>query len=364
MLRRTCLKHLGTCLCAAAATRRAEPQSVPDPVPSLCQAAAKRGLLYGATPEFELSRTVPEYRDLFVRHAKLLAPILSWGSISKTTPGGYNFHWQWTLDYAREHQIQLTGAHLLWHLSTPKYFEALTDPKEARKLAVDHINFMCSRFAGQTWSWNVVNEALNPREGRPGGLRGSPLLTLLGDRFFDLAFETAHAADPDALLVYNDYAFELDTPEHEARRGALLALLDSFLQRKLPVGAIGLQTHMRLDQMKFSPSIYRNFLREIAARGVKILLTELDVLDIGAPSEIGPRDQAVADCYRRILDVALDEKAVAALITWGLSDRYTWLTPRYSPRFTRPDGLPTRPLPFDENFQPKAAYPAIMKSIG
>ncbi len=155
----------------------------------------------------------------------------------------------------------------------------------------------------------------------------------------------------------------MDTAEHEARRRALVALLDSFQKRKLPIDAIGLQTHMRLDQFRFQPAIYRQFLKDIAARGVKILITELDVLDLGAPSDIPQRDQAVADCYRRILEVALDEKALRAVVTWGLSDRYTWLTPKYSPKFTRSDGLPSRPLPFDEQFQPKPAYHAILKTF-
>lgn len=363
MLRRSCLKQLGLISCTAAA-RRAFPQSASESQPpSLCEAAGKRGIIYGATPEVEISRTVPEYRDLLARHCKLMAPVLSWALVSQA-PGEYEFRWQPSLEFAKAHQMKITGAHLLWHLSTPKYFEAAAGAKEARRLVVDHINYMCKRLAGQVWSWNVVNEALNPREGRPGGLRGSPLMSQLGEDFFDIAFHTAREADPGALLVYNDDGMELDTPQHEARRRAQLALLDSFLKRKLPIDAIGLQAHLRLDQFKFNPAIYRRFLKDIASRGMKILITELDVFDIGAPSDIQERDQAVADCYRRILDVALDERAVAALVTWGLSDRYTWLTPKFSPRFTRPDGLPSRPLPFDEQFRPKAAYYGILQALG
>ena len=351
----------------SAAVRRAFSQSVQTPVPvtvvpSLSEIAAKRGILYGATPEVEVRRTVPEYRDLLTHHCKLIAPILSWASVSKA-PGEYEIRWQPTLDFCQAHGMKITGAHLLWHESTPKFFEAAADSAQARKLVVDHITYMGKRLAGQVWSWNVVNEALNPREGRPGGLRGSPLLSQLGNEFFDIAFHTAREADPNAVLVYNDYAFELDTSDQEARRRALLALLDSFKKRNLPIDAIGLQCHMRLDRFKFQPQIYRQFLKDIAARGVKILITELDVFDIGAPSDIQERDQAVADCYQRVLEVALDETAVTALVTWGLSDRYSWLTSRSRPNFARPDGLPGRPLPFDEQFQAKPAYRAIAKAL-
>jgi endo-1,4-beta-xylanase len=56
-------------------------------------------------------------------------------------------------------------------------------------------------------------------------------------------------------------------------------------------------------------------------RGLKILVTELDVLDDGLPRASAPRDRAVADIYRRYLDVALANPHVAAVITFGLSDR-------------------------------------------
>src|ERR1700741_5065991 len=47
------------------------------------------------------------------------------------------------------------------------------------------------------------------------------------------------------------------------------------------------------------------FLREIEARGLRILITELDVEDPGGPSDIAARDRAVADEARRFLDVVL-----------------------------------------------------------
>jgi endo-1,4-beta-xylanase len=35
-------------------------------------------------------------------------------------------------------------------------------------------------------------------------------------------------------------------------------------------------------------------------------------------------DRAVAQAYQDFLSVALDESAVVAVATWGLSDRHTW----------------------------------------
>jgi len=95
----------------------------------------------------------------------------------------------------------------------------------------------------------------------------------------------------------------------------------------------------------------------------RIVITELDVLDKGAVSDFSERDRLVADVYSRFLNAALAEPAVCALVTWGLSDRYTWLTPAFSSNFARADGLPTRPLPFDVDFRPKPAFFAILNAL-
>jgi endo-1,4-beta-xylanase len=41
--------------------------------------------------------------------------------------------------------------------------------------------------------------------------------------------------------------------------------------------------------------------------------------------------------------------------TWGITDRYTWI----SGNFKRKDGLPNRPLPFDESYRPKLMWDVI-----
>jgi endo-1,4-beta-xylanase len=85
----------------------------------------------------------------------------------------------------------------------------------------------------------------------------------------------------------------------------------------------------------------------------------MDVLDDGLPADVAVRDRGVADVYRRYLDVTLDHPAVKALITFGLSDRYTWL----QEDLPREDGAARRPLPFDEDLQPKPAYHALAHSL-
>jgi endo-1,4-beta-xylanase len=92
---------------------------------------------------------------------------------------------------------------------------------------------------------------------------------------------------------------------------------------------------------------------------MKIFVTELDVQDGTLPADTGARDQAVAQIYSRFLGPTLRQPAVRGIVTWGLADPFSWLG-GYRPRN---DGLPVRPLPFDADFQPKAAYYAMAAAL-
>ena len=93
----------------------------------------------------------------------------------------------------------------------------------------------------------------------------------------------------------------------------------------------------------------------MASLGLKIIVTELDVLDWELPANVTRRDTLIAQIYERFLSVVLPHPAVVGVLTWGLSDRYTWLR-TYA---ARADRLPVRPLPLDESFRPKLAYTTI-----
>ena len=218
---------------------------------------------------------------------------------------------------------------------------------------------MARHYAGEVFSWNVVNEAIDTEFGDDNGLRRSALSAKLGAGYIADAFTAARAADPNAVLAYNDTQLEMDTPHHHARRSALLRLLDRLAQADAPIDAVGLQTHMRLDGSRFQLGVYRRFLDEIASRGLRILVTELDVFDIAVAGTIAQRDIAVAGLYRDVLAVLMEQPAVASVVTWGLSDRYTWLNPRTDPAYRRRDGAPARPLPLDDACEPKPAFAAL-----
>jgi endo-1,4-beta-xylanase len=334
-----------------------------DGVPSLCQAAAQAGLLYGSDSDSVIAHQPAEYARLICRHCNLVAPLFQW-QLTQKHANGPDPGWEDpNIQFARQNGMRLTGGHFIWHDSVPDWFSGIGQRDQAERAIVQHIVALGSAYAGSVFAWNVVNEAIDPRSARPDGLRRSVFLDLFGEAFFEIGFHAARAADPSALLVYNDYGMEMATAEQEHRRRALIMLLDRLLHRRVPIDAIGLQAHLRLDGQRFDDEIYRAFLQEISDRGVRIMITELDVLDHGRGRDITTRDAEIADLYARFLAVALDQKAVISLVTWGLTDRYTWLSPTVSPRLHLPAGPPARPLPFDSDFEPKPAYHSILRAL-
>jgi len=330
---------------------------------TLKAAAAKCGLRYGSSSDTEIATAPALYRATFLEQCELMAPILTWKYVAPTRDGADPANEDPNMRFALQNHLGVTGVHLLWHEGLPPWFAQIEDSTRAQSAVLSHIHAMTDRYKGKILAWNVVNEALQIRDGRPDGLRNTPLLAKLGPDFFDIAFRAARRGDPDAFLVYNEYGLEMDKPDHEAKRNALLRLLDRFAEDETPIDAVGLQSHLALDGSRFDEKRYRAFLGELAARKLKIIISELDVLDTGAPTDHAARDQAVADFYARFLAVALDEPAVMSVVTWGLSDRYTWLVPANDPRFVRKDGQPIRSLPFDEGFAAKPAFDAIRNAF-
>ena len=102
----------------------------------------------------------------------------------------------------------------------------------------------------------------------------------------------------------------------------------------------------------------------MAGLGLTIQITELDVTDEKAPADEAVRDRLAADAYSRFLDAALDEPAVKMVVTWGLSDRHSWIVRKETHESKwRTDGLSSRPLPFDADLKPKPAFEAIAQAF-
>jgi endo-1,4-beta-xylanase len=96
--------------------------------------------------------------------------------------------------------------------------------------------------------------------------------------------------------------------------------------------------------------------------GLKIVITELDMTDQDLPGDIAGRDRDVAIAYQRYLDCVLQVPQVEGVVSWGLSDKHSWINSSEA-RFRREDGQDQRPLIFDDRMQPKPAYDATLRAL-
>ena len=334
----------------------------------LRQLAAEKGLIYGTTISAKQIETDRSFVGLVLRQSGLVVAEneMKWQVMNRGAPGDDDWGPADTIaNFARDNNLVLRGHNLLWYHRTPSWYFDLPSMQEQDRAVVKHIEELAGRYRGRIHSWDVVNEPIEPKDGRTDGLRTKVFLETIGPDYLDLAYRTAREADPKARLVVNEYDIELDSPEQEARRIALLHLLEKMKRSGTPVDAVGIQAHLTaVGGAPFSAPLFRRFLADLAGLGLTIQITELDVTDEHAPSEVTVRDRLVADTYRRFLDAALDEPAVKMVVTWGLSDRHSWIVRRetYQAKW-RTDDEASRPLPFDADLQTKPACEAMAEAF-
>jgi endo-1,4-beta-xylanase len=270
------------------------------------------------------------------------------------------------------------GHTLIWHSQTPRwFFEGKDGQPITREVALErmrkHISTVVGRYKGRIKQWDVVNEAINDG---PGTLRPSPWLRAIGEDYIAEAFRAAHAADPDAILIYNDYNIE-----RAYKRPKTIEMLKSLLDKKVPIHAVGIQGHWRMDGPDLAE--VEQSIKEYGALGLKVMITELDLgvlptryqgADINAREGMTPEQQAVmnpytkglpgevadkqAERYRQAFEMFLRHKDVIGRVTfWGVRDSESWLN-NFPIR-----GRTDYPLLFDKEGNPKPAFFSIQKAV-
>ena len=278
------------------------------------------------------------------------------------------------VDFAVSHGLRVVGHCLFWAKDdrTPPWFFRDGASAASRELLLArmkrHIDTVAGRYRGRIAEWDVVNEALDDGTNY---LRPSGWSDACGEEFIAQAFLHAHAADPKALLVYNDYNNELP-----AKRAKLVRLIKSLRERGAPIHAIGLQGHYEIDQVPFAD--IEATLVEMRALGVKVVVSELDIDVIprarwwadggrhrdelsnldpyrdGCPPEILQRQ---AGQYAQLFRIFKKHEPVIARISfWNLHDGQSWLN-------DFPWRRVNHPLLFDRTGQPKPAFDAVIEAM-
>ena len=358
------------------------------------------GLSACATPRSSLAGGTPSLDQLAKRSGRRFGSAVAWGAAGADRGSFANpayaailekecslvvpeneLKWQWTrpaadrfdftqldaiADYAARKNFLLRGHTLFWLPPQwyPKWLEkhdfGSRPAAAAEAMLREHVRTVCRRYGQRIYSYDVVNEAVQPETGQ---IRDTVVTKALGhEATLDVMFHTARAEAPHAQLVYNDYmSWERGTEDETHIRG-VLKLLEGFRKRGTPVDALGIQSHIRLlkplsvaEIVRESEGPWRRFLDEVVAMGYKLEITEFDVNDRMAPDDLVVRDRMVADYAKAYLDVMLSYPQLRDILAWGMVDRYSWLT-GFDPRA---DKSIKRGTPYDTNFRPKPLREAI-----
>ena len=277
------------------------------------------------------------------------------------------------LGWARDKGMEMRGHNLFWQAE--KWLPAWvakedfgSQPKGgAERLMRKHVQTVCQHFGSAIKSWDVVNEAIDPADGKQrqnaltrafGGANSGPIDQI------DLAFRLAHEYAPHAQLVYNDY-MRGDTGSAKHRAG-VLAMLAELKKRGTPIHALGLQSHIgswdeSADRGKADLLEWRRFLDQVTGMGYDLLITEFDVNDRRLPADIAKRDAGVAAAARDYLDLTLSYPGLRDFLLWGMADNISWL--QTWDEAPRTDKLPMRPLPYDGELRAKPLRGAIADAM-
>jgi endo-1,4-beta-xylanase len=353
----------------------AHPAAIPPVLPasfhdvagsrSLRAHARRHGLVFGSAVIIHNVQNDPDFAELIGEQCGIVVPTgeLKWIAL-RPAPDRYDFsRLDFLLQFAQRNHMLMRGHTLCWHESVPDWIQTPENRANTRQFFVDHITTVCKHFAGQLQSWDVVNEAILPKDGEPGGLRKSFWYEQIGPDYIDLAFGTARAADPHAKLTYNDYGVEYDNDDNAERRRLILELLRGMQKRGVPLDAVGIQSHVKAAQPTTFGKGLADYIEAIRQMGLEVYLTEMDVNeDDIATDDPAKRDAIIAQTYTDYLRVALANPAVKLVLTWDLSDRFTWLNNGPTHHRKQPN-RPQRSLPFDHDYRPKDAFFAIRNSF-
>ena len=263
-----------------------------------------------------------------------------------------------TVAFARANGMRMFGHALVWHYALPDYIAEMDRP-QMEAFLTEYIDTVVTHFRGEIDGWDVVNEVLATKG---GGMRESPFYQLMGDDYIKLAFRTARAADPEVKLFINDFGTERDT----AKLTALLAMVKEMRAENIPIDGIGFQWH---QQMGDDTTVVRQTLRQAAATGLLIHVSELDLIFNTHNDEAGGGKEDV----QAVTPEMLDEQAVRyeslariyreevpapqryGITFWDFTDRDTWIKGFFD--------MGDWPTLFDEELEKKPAYAGFRRGL-
>ncbi|PEC51944.1 endo-1,4-beta-xylanase [Bacillus sp. AFS096315] len=260
----------------------------------------------------------------------------------------YNFILpDYIVDFAMKNNQKVRGHTLVWQNGLPDWINYSNYTRDQLKVILkNHIQTVVGHYKGKIYAWDVVNEAFNDN----GSLRDNIWLRKIGPEYIELAFQWAHEADPNALLFYNDDRND----SLNDKSNAIYETFKSLKERGIPIDGIGFQTHTSINNVRDYNSISKNIVR-LSKIGLQVQITEMDVKIQDSDDSTKIRLDKQAKLYADTLKICLTHKNCNAFVTWGFTDKYTWI-----PSYT---GRDDKPLIFDSKYKPKPSYNSLYEVL-
>jgi endo-1,4-beta-xylanase len=264
------------------------------------------------------------------------------------------------LEFAGQKDMRMFGHALLWHHSTPGFIQQMEgDQSRLYQFTREYIHEVVSRYKGRVDAWDVVNEALVDKT---GGMRDNVWHKTLGEDYLELAFRTAHAADPNAKLFLNDYDIEKDSAKLEG----FLRLVYRLIEKGVPIHGIGMQLHL---SMEVPDEVIAESLKRCVETGLMIHISELDIVFNKKGSSRGggiqiydeltsEMEQQQAEKFRQIAlmyNEIVPKDQRYGITLWGFSDRFSWIRYYYN--------IMDWPLIFDDELNKKPSYAGLREGL-
>ncbi|PGH09645.1 hypothetical protein AJ80_07674 [Polytolypa hystricis UAMH7299] len=235
---------------------------------------------------------------------------------------------------------------LVWHSQLPSWVSnGNFDNATLISIMENHIANVAGHYKGKCVHWDVVNEALN----EDGTYRDSVFYRTIGEAFLPIAFKAAAAADPNAKLYYNDYNLD----HAGAKSSGAQRIVNLIKSYGVKIDGVGLQGHLIVGNVGSSSALASN-LNDFTSLDVDVAYTELDIRTETPASDSALQQQATD--YGNVVTACKSVSRCLGITVWDATDKYSWI----------PSVFPGEgdALPWDENYQKKPAYYAMLDAWG